>query len=203
MITLFVEQPYQSVSDLANTSIKLAEASANVGALKVIFGVFLVFMILMVLFFFYQTFTLNRKVDKIYISSGRVSKYFEEEAGRTIGKPQAIVIIRRIMASFSQNVKYVILRSRVEGFSSKEILKSKIRAQISNEFNDICSFLDDFEYEGKSLSFVLNSDDANIIVDYVIEQILLDFDNFKVSEMDQATDILIKGITLEYLRMLL
>ena len=51
-----------AVDRMTKSSIELAEAASNYGALKVIFGVFMVIVLLFIILFVYQTYSLTAKV---------------------------------------------------------------------------------------------------------------------------------------------
>lgn len=51
----------KAVGQITESSVKLAEATANYGALKMVFSVFMIFMIVIVLLFVYQIFVLTKR----------------------------------------------------------------------------------------------------------------------------------------------
>lgn len=190
-----------TVNQLTESSIKLAEAAANFGALKVIFGVFLVFMLIMMIAFFWQLFSTQKKVNDIHISSTKVEKFLEDTDSRTVGKEQASIVIRRSFNSLAQSIKYAILRTRLENhLGQKEYVTNKVTRLIKYEYAELSSFLANFECEGEELSGSLKVDDSQLIVDFMLEQIYTPKDIFAISTMDQATDILLNGLKIEALR---
>lgn len=190
-----------AVEQLSRSSIELAEAAANFGALKVIFGIFLVFTVVMVLFFVYQMLTMTRKVNDIHGSCQNVTKMVEETANRTLGKPQASILIRRVFNDLGQTIKYCILRSRLEGnLDQREYIESKIVKLMTNEYQELNNFLMNYVCEEKTLATHINLEDSKIITDFVLEQLYLEEPMFTIASMDQATDILIRGLRLEALR---
>ena len=52
-----------AVQSLTKSSIELAEAASNYGALKVIFGIFMVLVLVMVMMFIYTIWNLNKKIS--------------------------------------------------------------------------------------------------------------------------------------------
>lgn len=215
-----------SVNQLTESTIKLSEAAANFGALKVMFGVFIVFIFVMMLFYLYQMITYSKKIGDIHSSSKKIEEYFEEASNRTLGKAQASVLIRRAFNSLAQNIKYTILRTRLEnkigenqqetghrpepghhpnfGGSgiNRDTIQSKIARLVNYEYAELGSFLTNFDCDDKVLAETVNLDDTQIIVDFMMEQIFLPGDEYTISNMDKETDILLNGIKLEVLKKL-
>lgn len=195
------EQFDSSVEQLTESSIALAEAAANFGALKVIFGIFLVFMLVLMVTFAWQLFSTQRKIEDIHTSTKKVEKYIGETSNRTLGRSQASVLIRRAFNSLSQTVKYNILRTRLENhLDQEEQVQSRIKNLVKYEYAELSSFLMNFECDDRNLSETIKPDDAQIITEFMLEQIYRDPDTFTVSSMDQATDILLSGLKLEALK---
>lgn len=192
----------KAVGQITESSVKLAEATANYGALKMVFSVFMIFMIVMVLLFVYQIFVLTKKVDIIYTAATKTQEYFEGVSDRTIGTSQGQVIIRRSFNGLSQSIKYAILRIRLENHidNNKEMVCNKVSRMIKNEFSEINSFFSNFICDEKPLCEILNDEDEDVIKEFMLEQIYISKENFSISNMDQSTDILINGIKLIYIK---
>lgn len=191
----------KAVGQITESSVKLAEATANYGALKMVFSVFMIFMIVMVLLFVYQIFVLTKKVDIIYTAATKTQEYFEGVSDRTIGTSQGQVIIRRSFNGLSQSIKYAILRIRLENhIDNKEMVCNKVSRMIKNEFSEINSFFSNFICDEKPLCEILNDEDEDVIKEFMLEQIYISKENFSISNMDQSTDILINGIKLIYIK---
>lgn len=191
----------KAIGQITESSVKLAEATANYGALKMVFSVFMIFMIVIVLLFVYQIFVLTKKVDIIHTAATKTQKYFEDVSDRTIGTPQGQVIIRRSFNGLSQSIKYVILRIRLENhIDNKEMVYNKVSRMIKNEFSEINSFFSNFICDEKPLCEILNNEDEDVIKKFMLEQIYISKENFSISNMDQSTDILINGIKLIYIK---
>lgn len=192
----------KAVGQITESSVKLAEATANYGALKMVFSVFMIFMIVIVLLFVYQIFVLTKKVDIIYTAATKTQEYFEGVSDRTIGTSQGQVIIRRSFNGLSQSIKYAILRIRLENHidNNKEMVYSKVSRMIKNEFSEINSFFSNFICDEKPLCEILNDEDEDVIKEFMLEQIYISKENFSISNMDQSTDILINGIKLIYIK---
>lgn len=77
------------VQSLTKSSIELAEAASNYGALKVIFGIFMVMVLVMVVMFVYTIWNLNKKVTVVSESSQQVKEFFDGAADSTIGITEA------------------------------------------------------------------------------------------------------------------
>lgn len=191
----------KAVGQITESSVKLAEATANYGALKMVFSVFMIFMIVIVLLFVYQIFVLTKKVDIIHTAATKTREYFEGVSDRTIGTSQGQVIIRRSFNGLSQSIKYVILRIRLENhIDNKEMVYNKVSRMIKNEFSEINSFFSNFICDEKPLCEILNDGDEDVIKEFMLEQIYISKENFSISNMDQSTDILINGIKLIYIK---
>lgn len=191
----------KAVGQITESSVKLAEATANYGALKMVFSVFMIFMIVIVLLFVYQIFVLTKKVDIIHTAATKTQEYFEGVSNRTIGTSQGQVIIRRSFNGLSQSIKYVILRIRLENhIDNKEMVYNKVSRMIKNEFSEINSFFSNFICDEKPLCEILNDEDEDVIKEFMLEQIYISKENFSISNMDQSTDILINGIKLIYIK---
>lgn len=192
-----------AVTQVTKASVKLAEAAANYGALKIIFGIFMVFIIIVVVLFVYQIFSLTKKMDIIHTAAVKTQEYFEGASDRTIGKTQAQVLIRRGMNSLSNTIKYRILRIRLENhIDDVELTKNKINRLVKNDFIEFSSYLSNFLCDDKQLSIIIDEQDIGVVVDFIIEQVYIPKDEFTVSGLDQSTDILVNGIKLNYLKSL-
>lgn len=190
-----------AVTQVTQTSMELAEAAANYGALKIIFGIFMVFIIIVVVLFVYQIFSLTKKMDIIHNAAVRTQEYFDGASDRTIGRSQAQILIRRGMNSLSNTIKYRILRIRLENhIDDVELTKNKINRVVKNDFIEFTSYLSNFLYDEKQLSVVVDEQDVDVIVDFITEQVYIPKDEFTVSGLDQSTDILVNGIKLSYLK---
>lgn len=192
---------YNAVTKVTQASVELAEAAANYGALKIIFGIFMVFIIIVVVLFVYQIFSLTKKMDIIHNAAVRTQEYFDGASDRTIGRSQAQILIRRGMNSLSNTIKYRILRIRLENHIDEvELTKNKINRVVKNDFIEFTSYLSNFLCDEKQLSVVVDEQDVDVIVDFITEQVYIPKDEFTVSGLDQSTDILVNGIKLSYLK---
>lgn len=192
-----------AVTQVTKASVELAEAAANYGALKIIFGIFMVFIIIVVVLFVYQIFSLTKKMDIIHTAAVKTQEYFEGASDRTIGKNQAQILIRRGMNSLSNTIKYRILRIRLENhIDDVELTKNKINRLVKNDFIEFSSYLSNFLCDDKQLSIIIGEQDIGVVVDFIIEQVYIPKDEFTVSGLDQSTDILVNGIKLNYLKSL-
>lgn len=193
----------KAVDQLTKSSLEIAQAASDYGALKVIFGIFMVFMILLIILFVYQVFTMNSKINTIHQAAIKSANYFENLADRTIGKEQANIILRRNFNYLTQIIKYYILRIRLENhIDDKAKTQTKVTQIIRNEFTELQTFLGNFLIDDTPLSDVLNLDDTKIIEDFMMEQIYIDKEAFSVSNMDQSVNIFLNGIKLEYIKKL-
>ena len=195
------DQLNNAVGQLSKSSIELAEAAANFGVLKVIFGVFMVFFLVLILMFLYQMLSMSKKVNDIHGSCQEVKKVVEDTSSRILGKPQASILIRRSYNQLAQGIKYMILRTRLEGhLDQKEYISNKTTRFVSHEYQELNSFLMNYECGDKSLAAHISLEDSKIISDFVLEQVYLGEDIFTIASMDQAADIILNGLKLEALK---
>lgn len=195
------EQLNQTVDQLSESTLALAEAAANFGALKVIFAAFIVFTFILILLFLYQVVITTRKVEKIHQSTQRLEKTLSETEDRTIGRTQANLMIRRVFGGLKQSIKYAILRIRLENhLDMKDVITSKVTRLVNNHWVEMHSFLSNFDCEGKNLGSNVRDGDAQTIVDFILDQVYQSNDVFTVGSMEQSTDILIDGMRLDSLK---
>lgn len=187
-----------AVEQLSKSSIELAEAAADFGVLKVVFGVFMVFFLILILMFLYQMLTMARKVNDIHGSCKVLSGMITDTQNRTLGRPQANILIRRSFNQLSQSIKYTILRTRLENhLDQEEYIRNKVQRLITHEYQELNAFLMNYICDDRSLASHINIDDAKIVYDFALEQIYLSEDVFTIASMDQATDIIVNGLKLE------
>lgn len=161
-----------AVQSLTKSSIELAEAASNYGALKVIFGIFMVLVLVMVVMFIYTIWNLNKKVSVVSESSQRVEEFFDGAADSTVGITEAQILIRREFNCLGHILKYAILRIRFENhIDNKESTVKKVESLVNNEYSELCGLFSNFTCNGKSLSNIFEPQDNEAIKDLVVEQI--------------------------------
>lgn len=191
----------ESVNKVTDSSIRIAQAANDFGALRVAFGVFMIFIIIIVILFIWQIFVLSGKLNTIYGAAVKTTEYFETSAEGDIGPSQAQVIVRRNFNSLSQAIKYYILRIRLENhIDDKDKIKVKIDRLVRNEFSELTTYLSNFKCNKKVLSFIVEDDDIQMIEDFIFEQVYLPKNDFTISNMDQSTSIFINGLKLSYIK---
>lgn len=191
----------ESVNKVTDSSIRIAQAANDFGALRVAFGVFMIFIIIIVILFIWQIFVLSGKLNIIYGAAIKTTEYFETSAEGDIGPSQAQVIIRRNFNSLSQAIKYYILRIRLENhIDDKNKIKVKIDRLVRNEFSELTTYLSNFKCNKKVLSFIVEDDDIQMVEDFIFEQVYIPKNDFTISNMDQSTSIFINGLKLSYIR---
>ena len=121
----------ESVNKVTDSSIRIAQAANDFGALRVAFGVFMIFIIIIVILFIWQIFVLSGKLNTIYGAAVKTTEYFETSAEGDIGPSQAQVIVRRNFNSLSQAIKYYILRIRLENHIDDKN-KIKVKRYLAN-----------------------------------------------------------------------
>lgn len=192
-----------AVQSLTRSSIELAEAASNYGALKVIFGIFMVLVLVLVVMFMYTIWNLNKKISVVSESSSKVTEFFEGAADSTIGVTEAQILIRREFNCLGHILKYVILRIRLENhIDNKESVIKKVDILVNNEYSELCGLMSNFNCDGKSLSTIFELQDNEAIKDIVMEQIYIPKDQFSISNMDQSVSMYLNGLKLMYLKKL-
>lgn len=191
----------ESVNKVTDSSIRIAQAANDFGALRVAFGVFMIFIIIIVILFIWQIFVLSGKLNTIYGAAVKTTEYFETSVEGDIGPSQAQVIVRRNFDSLSQAIKYYILRIRLENhIDNKNKIKVKIDRLVRNEFSELTTYLSNFRCNEKVLSFIVEDDDIQMIEDFIFEQVYIPKNDFTISNMDQSTSIFINGLKLSYIK---
>nr|DAI52019.1 MAG TPA: hypothetical protein [Caudoviricetes sp.] len=191
----------ESVNKVTDSSIRIAQAANDFGALRVAFGVFMIFIIIIVILFIWQIFVLSGKLNTIYGAAVKTTEYFETSAEGDIGPSQAQIIVRRNFNSLSQAIKYYILRIRLENhIDDKNKIKVKIDRLVRNEFSELTTYLSNFKCNKKVLSFIVEDDDIQMIEDFIFEQVYIPKNDFTISNMDQSTSIFINGLKLSYIK---
>lgn len=191
----------ESVNKVTDSSIRIAQAANDFGALRVAFGVFMIFIIIIVILFIWQIFVLSGKLNTIYGAAIKTTEYFETSAEGDIGPSQAQVIVRRNFNSLSQAIKYYILRIRLENhIDDKNKIKVKIDMLVRNEFSELTTYLSSFKCNKKVLSFIVEDDDIQMVEDFIFEQVYIPKNDFTISNMDQSTSIFINGLKLSYIK---
>lgn len=192
-----------AVQSLTRSSIELAEAASNYGALKVIFGIFMVLVLVLVVMFMYTIWNLNKKISVVSESSSKVTEFFDGAADSTIGITEAQILIRREFNCLGYILKYAILRIRLENhIDNKESVIKKVDILVNNEYSELCGLMSNFNCDGKSLSTIFELQDNEAIKDMVIEQIYIPKDQFSISNMDQSVSMYLNGLKLMYLKKL-
>lgn len=191
----------ESVNKVTDSSIRIAQAANDFGALRVAFGVFMIFIIIIVILFIWQIFVLSGKLNTIYGAAVKTIGYFETSVEGDIGPSQAQVIVRRNFNSLSQAIKYYILRIRLENhIDDKNKIKVKIDRLVRNEFSELTTYLSNFKCNEKVLSFIVEDDDIQMVEDFIFEQVYIPKNDFTISNMDQSTSIFINGLKLSYIK---
>lgn len=192
-----------AVQSLTRSSIELAEAASNYGALKVIFGIFMVLVLVLVVMFMYTIWNLNKKISVVSESSSKVTEFFDGAADSTIGITEAQILIRREFNCLGYILKYAILRIRLENnIDNKESVIKKVDILVNNEYSELCGLMSNFNCDGKSLSTIFELQDNEAIKDMIIEQIYIPKDQFSISNMDQSVSMYLNGLKLMYLKKL-
>lgn len=192
-----------AVQSLTKSSIELSEAASNYGALKVIFGIFMVLVLVMVIMFIYTIWNLNKKISIVSKSSQQVEEFFDGAADSTVGITEAQILIRREFNCLGHILKYAILRIRFENhIDNTESTIKKVENLVNNEYYELCGLFSNFNCNGKPLSNIFEPHDNEAIKDLIIEQIYIPKEQFSISNMDQSVSMYLNGLRLMYLKKL-
>lgn len=193
-------QQIQDIDKLTKVSLELAEAASNYGALKIIFGVFMVMMLLIVLVFISQSVFLIKRVQGISDVSDKIDNYFEGLSESDIGKEEANSMIREVLNRNSVLIKYYIIRVRSENhISDKENTELKIQRILKNIHSEASTFLNKFRYKSKPLGVYLDVEtDTENLFNLMLEQIYIPKEHFQLSQMDQSIELFMQGLKLNY-----
>lgn len=193
-------QQIQDIDKLTKVSLELAEAASNYGALKIIFGVFMVMMLLIVLVFVSQSVFLIKRVQGISDVSDKIDNYFEGLSESDIGKEEANSMIREVLNHNSVLIKYYIIRVRSENhISDKENIELKIQRILKNTHSEASTFLNKFRYKSKPLGVYLDVEtDTENLLNLMLEQIYIPKEHFQLSQMDQSIELFMQGLKLNY-----
>ena len=180
-------QQIQDIDKLTKVSLELAEAASNYGALKIIFGVFMVMMLLIVLVFVSQSVFLIKRVQGISDVSDKIDNYFEGLSESDIGKEEANSMIREVLNHNSVLIKYYIIRVRSENhISDKENTELKIQRILKNIHSEPVGVYLDVETDTENL------------FNLTLEQIYIPKEHFQLSQMDQSIELFMQGLKLNY-----
>lgn len=193
-------QQIQDIDKLTKVSLELAEAASNYGALKIIFGVFMVMMLLIVLVFVSQSVFLIKRVQGISDVSDKIDNYFEGLSESDIGKEEANSMIREVLNHNSVLIKYYIIRVRSENhISDKENTELKIQRILKNIHSEASTFLNKFRYKSKPLGVYLDVEtDTENLFNLMLEQIYIPKEHFQLSQMDQSIELFMQGLKLNH-----
>lgn len=185
----------QSIDKLTKASIELSEAAANYGALKVIFGVFMVVFLLMFLVFVIQIGITLKRLKKIEDASEKTLEYFSELNNHTVGKEEAKMIVRENLSKSEALMKYYILKMRLENhLSDKSFTEDKIRNLVDNDFSSRRVFLSRFLCIGHPVSFTATVEDNGAITKLIKDWVYKPDESFTVSLMAQAVSLYYDGL---------
>lgn len=187
-----------NLDQLTKASIELSEAASNYGALKVIFGVFLVVFLIMVLLFVWQLLSTQSKLTTIEKASKQSLEYFSALNNHTIGKEEAKMILRESLNRSEALIKYYILKIRLENHATdKAFTEDKIRSLVDNDFSSRRVFLSRFVCHGHPVSFTATIEDNSAITKLMQDWVYKEETNFTVSLMAQAVSLYYDGVKIK------
>lgn len=187
-----------AVNMLSKSSIELSEAAASYGALKVIFGAFMVMMFVIVVLFIYQIFQMNKRIVTIGEAAQKTIEYFNPIGSRSIGREEAKAIIRDNVTRTATMLKYGILKIRYENNLTPGSADDRIAGIVTSEYNNRKSFLGRFLVQEKKLSYVCETDDNHTMVELMKEWVYMPKEEFTASLMAQGVNYVLDGIKAKY-----
>lgn len=187
-----------AVSELSRSAIDLAQAAGDLGALKVIFGVFLVMMLLITAMFVYQTISTSKRLAIVEDAAKKTISYFAPVADRNIGREEGKAIIRESVTRTATMIKYGILKIRYENNLSPGSADERIKGLICTEHNDRKALLGRFMLINRKLSFVCEDGDDAAMIELMKEHVYMNKDKFTASLMSQEVNYLLDGVKARY-----
>jgi len=188
----------KAVSELSRSAIDLAQAAGDLGALKVIFGVFMVMMLLIIAMFVYQTFTTSKRLAVVEDAAKKTIGYFTPIADRNVGREEGKAIIRESVTRTATVIKYGILKIRYENNLSPGSADDRIKGLIRTEHNDRNALLGRFMLVNRKLSFVCEESDDSAMIELMKEHVYMSKDKFTASLMAQEVNYLMDGVKARY-----
>lgn len=183
---------------LSRSAIDLAQAAGDLGALKVIFGVFMAMMLFIMVMFVYQTFSTTKRLNRVEEASEKVLAFFNPIGSKSIGKEESKAIIRENITRTATMVKYGILKIRYENNLTAGSADERIAGVVMSEYNNRRAFLGRFLIQGKKLSYVCEEDDNRTLVELMKEYVYMNKEKFTASVMSQEVNYLVDGIKSKY-----
>lgn len=189
-----LEAGQKIVDGMKGMSLGFAQAANDLGALKVIFGVFMVMMLVIMAMFIYQVIITNKRMAKIEDAAEKTIEFFNPIGSRSIGREEAKAIVRENLTRTATMLKYGILKIRYENHLSPGSADERIIGIVNSEHNNRKSLLGRFLIQEKRLSFVCESEDNHTLIELMKEWVYEDKEKFTVSFMVQAVNSVIDGV---------
>lgn len=183
------------IDKLTKASVDIAQAASDYGALKVIFGVFMVVVLLLFVSFLVWLWMLQRRFGTVEDFCKRSMDYFTDLNDHTIGREEAKMIVRETLCKSEALMKYYILKVRMENHvDDKDLINGKIDAIVQNDCNNRKVFLSRFVCVGHSINFAAVDDDNESVVKLLSSWIYKGKDEFTVSLMAQEVSLYYDGL---------
>lgn len=182
---------------LTKASIDLAQAANDYGALKVIFGVFMVVVLVMFVSFLVWLWMLQRRLGIIEEFCKSASQFFSDLNDHTIGKEEAKMVIEESLDRSEAMVKYYILKIRLENhLDNKDATKAKIYNVVENDSMNRKIFLSRYICKGHSVNFAAVQADKDALIKLMTEWVYRRQEEFTVSLMANAVTIYFEKLRL-------
>lgn len=182
---------------LTRASLELAQAANDYGALKVIFGVFMVVVLVMFVSFLVWLWMLQRRLGIIEELCKNASRFFTDLDDHTVGREEAKKLIEETIDRSEALVKYYILKIRLENhLDNKTATESKISDVVENDSMNRKIFLSRYVCKGHSMNFAEVQADKEALIRLMTEWVYRKAEEFTVSLMANAVTIYFEKVRL-------
>lgn len=191
------------VQTLSKVSLELSEAASNLGALKIIFGIFMAITMLIILVFIGQSLAITKRIRDMAYSLELVSKYFNHLSDKDIGKEEAITMVKEVINHNTSYIKYSILRIRLENnIIDTSTTETKVKLIIRNMYSEMNGYLVKFAYNEKTINDIIaieqvSKEEKERLFNIIWEQVYAE--KFNTSSMDQSINLFMQEIKLNYI----
>lgn len=188
---------------LSKVSLEISEAASNLGALKIIFGIFMAITMLIILVFIGQSLAITKRIRDMAYSLELVSKYFNHLSDKDIGKEEAITMVKEVINHNTSYIKYSILRIRLENnIIDTSTTETKVKLIIRNMYSEMNGYLVKFAYNEKTINDIIaieqvSKEEKERLFNIIWEQVYAE--KFNTSSMDQSINLFMQEIKLNYI----
>ncbi len=150
--------PTSTTQEMTASSIELARAVADYGALVTIAGVFMLLVLILFCYFVYQLFVTTKKVDKIAAAVAKVTDFFSDKSMRMVNIDQARAIVSNEFNRAAAEVALQVIKIKnANHLDDREAVERNVATFLNRLYASNVGFMRKFEYEGQALSAFLES----------------------------------------------